>query len=664
MPKFLDVTDKALARGYLGTSTAYSLVSVKDHGATGDGETDDTDAIEAAFEAGSGDIYFPPGAYVYNGTGLADAYTCIVGAGFTATRIILGSDSYLFNTSTQIGSLNIRGIKTTGGKGIVKYTYTGSNVIRKYAIIDCEFNDYTECAIASDASDMPYWLIKNCYFNGYDTVNTIGVALGGGLDQCVIDSCSFVKNRVHFRAKGGANLQITNCDFIQTSSVNTNGPRVAVWIVPNATTNAGQGLVIRNSKFGNENLLASDYRILYADADAGATNGVKMPVLDADSTGYVYGHLVTGCFFGAVSPVGPSMVYSTTPNVRGISITDCYDDGSAYFLEFRTPQTIPESQSVYNRFGPVVGPGLSSTASILRISNAIGVAQVEDPAEVIQDSTIIRGAVGGAGYTDLLATEADDFTVDSGSLASQTDALGGSNAAKYTFTNSSGAARKALSAFSPGVPVFIEFDVKNPDDGNAMTLLSIQIIDNSPAHYHWTRRVEVPSVAQGWVTYRFHFTPRTAGSSHRLWIKDYNGGSGKTVIIGRPRVYHGTGWQVGGFRPTPAAAATTVMGSADIANDLRNNLISLGVMSGTPSTGSVTALGQVSSIELGHASDTTLSRTAAGMIAVEGNPLGVKVAVPASAGAAGSVGQWATDGSYIYVCTAASTWLRAPIATW
>lgn len=41
-----------------------------------------------------------------------------------------------------------------------------------------------------------------------------------------------------------------------------------------------------------------------------------------------------------------------------------------------------------------------------------------------------------------------------------------------------------------------------------------------------------------------------------------------------------------------------------------------------------------------------------------------KVAVPASASASGSVGQWAADSSYIYACTATDTWVRASAATW
>lgn len=44
--------------------------------------------------------------------------------------------------------------------------------------------------------------------------------------------------------------------------------------------------------------------------------------------------------------------------------------------------------------------------------------------------------------------------------------------------------------------------------------------------------------------------------------------------------------------------------------------------------------------------------------------LNIPTATPASAGAAGTAGDIAWDASYIYVCTAASTWKRAAIATW
>ena len=69
-------------------------------------------------------------------------------------------------------------------------------------------------------------------------------------------------------------------------------------------------------------------------------------------------------------------------------------------------------------------------------------------------------------------------------------------------------------------------------------------------------------------------------------------------------------------------------------------------------------------IELGHASDTTITRTAAGAISVDGNPVGIKVPVPANSSSEGIPGQWAADSSHIYVCTATNTWRRVATEVW
>lgn len=53
-----------------------------------------------------------------------------------------------------------------------------------------------------------------------------------------------------------------------------------------------------------------------------------------------------------------------------------------------------------------------------------------------------------------------------------------------------------------------------------------------------------------------------------------------------------------------------------------------------------------------------------GSVTVNGNPVGTKVTVPSSATSTGSVGQWAADTNYFYVCIAANTWVRAQLATW
>ncbi|MBX9336297.1 hypothetical protein K5M56_34265, partial [Serratia marcescens] len=49
---------------------------------------------------------------------------------------------------------------------------------------------------------------------------------------------------------------------------------------------------------------------------------------------------------------------------------------------------------------------------------------------------------------------------------------------------------------------------------------------------------------------------------------------------------------------------------------------------------------------------------------VNGDPIGVRVAVPASATAPGKVGQWSADSAFFYVCTAANTWRRIALENW
>src|SRR6266581_1890521 len=84
-----------------------SVINVKDYGATGDGVTDDTTAINNALAAIStttgGALYFPPGTYVTSGIDIS-AYSGnlhILGAGWSSILFLKnGANGYLIkNTS-------------------------------------------------------------------------------------------------------------------------------------------------------------------------------------------------------------------------------------------------------------------------------------------------------------------------------------------------------------------------------------------------------------------------------------------------------------------------------------------------------------------------------------------------------------------------------------
>ncbi len=50
--------------------------------------------------------------------------------------------------------------------------------------------------------------------------------------------------------------------------------------------------------------------------------------------------------------------------------------------------------------------------------------------------------------------------------------------------------------------------------------------------------------------------------------------------------------------------------------------------------------------------------------ATDGYILSMKVPVPATATSGGQAGQWASDGTYLYICTATNTWRRAAVSAW
>ena len=52
------------------------------------------------------------------------------------------------------------------------------------------------------------------------------------------------------------------------------------------------------------------------------------------------------------------------------------------------------------------------------------------------------------------------------------------------------------------------------------------------------------------------------------------------------------------------------------------------------------------------------------VIAVDSNVVGLKTSAPATSSSACTMGSWATDSSYYYLCVSANSWRRAALSTW
>lgn len=261
-------------------------ISVRDYGAIGDGVADDTAAITAAFaaataqlfaggvalgpgsEAARGGLYFPAGNYIFSGAALDATTIDMVADGPNTARITLTNSDY-FLKPTSLNTLSLRYLHITGGKGALKVIATGTNVRKYYEISGCTFSNYSECAIGSLASDMPAWKIDNNVFFGSSAFTSKGVCLFGLADNVAITRNQFLQNRHHIKLGNWGNSYIDKNDFIRWASPPSDTSDI--WLVPslNGVGNTA-GMVVSNNKFGNENLTATDYRVLIAGEAAGA----------------------------------------------------------------------------------------------------------------------------------------------------------------------------------------------------------------------------------------------------------------------------------------------------------------------------------------------------------------------------------------------------------
>lgn len=169
----------AIATGGTATRTVADhfgdILNVRDFGATGDGETDDTAAFAAALATGS-PVYVPPGDYVIASlVSVDDLPVRMFGRG---ARLVSGADALAFMFAiTDAPAIEISGIEFDAdavGKGFMTMTGCVAPVIT-----DCSFHSFKSDAVTAGlyhairAEDCPGIRIENNRF--YD----IGQAFGG-----------------------------------------------------------------------------------------------------------------------------------------------------------------------------------------------------------------------------------------------------------------------------------------------------------------------------------------------------------------------------------------------------------------------------------------------------------------------------------------------------
>lgn len=535
-------------------------INVKQFGATGDGVTDDTSEIDAAWawtSSRGGHLFFPAGTYVYNGTGFTPgtgASPFIYGAGQGVTTIRLAANQYLLAVTSTLNSLVLKDLKILGGAGAVHSTYASDNVAQVFSFRNVYFDGYTKAAVSHNSTDMPYWLFEACVFRAANDTTTMGVALSGDTSGASFVNCAFLKNRVHVKLGGnapsaGPATYFYGCDFIRYSAYQGT-PRTSIWVVPSPgglTTYAGTGYTVTKCKFGKENLASQDFHVLYADQDSDTTdNATRWPVLDTASTGFVNHHHYRDCqFSGGTLDPAPAFITSTANDLYAFHLQDIAVQHAwpPYVVDFLFPGT--DSHRNRNSVIRMAARDFGANANVAhflpsanRICNVPDWARLEDPTDrVVYTDTQFTRTGGGdlAEFVDLLpGVQATDFTGFAGaSLTGTTDVFGGVDAAEVTFTAGSRAYFNLTTAglVQPGQPVWLEFDLA-PGASAPLDDIQAQIIENSIVNV--VRLCPVPGV---WRRFRILAVPRAQNFDTIVFLAPNTSTAG-SVKVGRIRMYH------------------------------------------------------------------------------------------------------------------------------
>jgi len=517
-------------------------------GANGnDAASDDTFAIDPALtycSTNSKCLWFKKGTYRYTGTGhpFTGTRLFIEGEGAEATVIILGATSRLIDTATAKVVLEIQGLQFANGLGAFRSTFAGVDVSYQKLIHKNVFIGYTACAIDVNASDCPYWKIQFNSFRAANSVSTIGIALNRWADVSLIKGNAFLTNRIHLKLRtAGQCVAVESNDFIQFETGNGT-PRISIWLVPGAT-NEGHGCTISGgNKFGLENLQATDYRVVYAPELSGASNGLAMPDLSADTAEYVYGATISENVFCGSDLSSPSIVYTTTPYIRGLVVSDnqLQYNTPKFLLEFRTTPTVNEGTASLNLLSDNINLSAGLATPPLSPSNGNYTATFVDTSyENAGRGTLFYPHTSGAndktGYVELFNSRISGMPLAGGSTSqgTTTDATGESDAYALTFPNFS-----AVNCVLPtgsivaGAVSWIEFDLK-ANGTTPLTLITARIAHSSGANSF--QRIAVPGI--GWTRFRFPFKFRSNTLAPTFQLINLSGATG-TLAVGRIRLYH------------------------------------------------------------------------------------------------------------------------------
>ncbi|MDD2553235.1 MAG: glycosyl hydrolase family 28-related protein [Desulfotomaculaceae bacterium] len=118
-----------------------SIINVKEFGAKGDGETDDTAALQNAVDSlspGGGTVVFPPGTYITKDQITVRDKVSLIGSGINVTVIKNINNTHILRLDDGASDLIVRGLTLDGNKGITGYGILAVTANKNITIESCK----------------------------------------------------------------------------------------------------------------------------------------------------------------------------------------------------------------------------------------------------------------------------------------------------------------------------------------------------------------------------------------------------------------------------------------------------------------------------------------------------------------------------------------------
>lgn len=216
----LSVTERQTLKGALGAENAFN---VRDYGATGDGETDDTTALQAAIDAAElvgGAVYFPAGTYKITAALQVDRPMRIFGESMAGTIIQQATNDehgivITFSSANLAQGIAVESLTLTGpGKDVttgngIELTGTGTGGLNSSYFRAIDFQNWN---IAANFYMLNNSAIECCRFGKGATPSNVGLR-GHGTSNCnTVFGCAFMTTTVGVRLESGQ-WHLSGCDF-------------------------------------------------------------------------------------------------------------------------------------------------------------------------------------------------------------------------------------------------------------------------------------------------------------------------------------------------------------------------------------------------------------------------------------------------------------------